>query len=202
MSTHPSEHTDASGPAEPLDDDDLAAAERVAADPAAAPVMASHVRRYDDARRALAEVAQGSAEPSAELGHEGQPQVLVDWQHRQVEQSQRREWAAALRWASTGADETEVHWRPWLWQLADRIEAGALTPWADQPEPADEGTWSGRDLAAVKTLIDHQRRDIGHCICGWGANEGNLGQSHALHVWRELQRAVPSLAALTGEDAR
>lgn len=67
--------------------------------------------------------------------------------------------------------------------------------WSDA-DPAD-GTWGGVDVAAVKLLIVHQRRDIGSCLCGWGVDAGNLGQSHALHVWRELQRTV-----LPDHDAR
>lgn len=60
------------------------------------------------------------------------------------------------------------------------------------PTPTDttDGTWGGIDLTAVKTLIAHQRRDIGHCMCGWGVDAGNWGQSHALHVWRVLQAEV------------
>src|SRR5690606_37232222 len=45
------------------------------------------------------------------------------------------------------------------------------------------------DQVAVKTLIAHQRRDIGSFICGWGVDNGDLGRSHSLHVWRELQTA-------------
>lgn len=43
------------------------------------------------------------------------------------------------------------------------------------------------DQTALKTLIAHQRLDIGSCICGWGVDTGHLGQSHALHVWRECR---------------
>ena len=46
------------------------------------------------------------------------------------------------------------------------------------------------DFTAHKLLIAHQRLDIGSCMCGWGVNTGDLGRSHSLHVWRELQRAV------------
>lgn len=58
------------------------------------------------------------------------------------------------------------------------------------PTDTTDGTWGGVDLTAVRTLIAHQRKDIGSCICGWGVNDGNLGQSHALHVWRVLQAEV------------
>lgn len=69
----------------------------------------------------------------------------------------------------------------------------------DRPyTPAElDGTWGGVDFNAVKVLTVHQRRDIGSCMCGWGVNTGDLGRSHALHVWRELQRAV-----LPDHDAR
>jgi hypothetical protein len=68
------------------------------------------------------------------------------------------------------------------------------------------GTWGGVDFAAVKTLIAHQRRDIGSCGCGWGVNTGELDRLHSLHVWRELQRAVlpahdARIRAQAGEDA-
>jgi hypothetical protein len=68
------------------------------------------------------------------------------------------------------------------------------------------GTWGGVDFAAVKTLITHQRLDIGSCGCGWGVNTGDLGRLHSLHVWRELQRAVlpahdARIRARAGEDA-
>jgi hypothetical protein len=68
------------------------------------------------------------------------------------------------------------------------------------------GTWGGVDFGAVKTLITHQRRDIGSCICGWGVDTGDLGRLHSLHVWRELQRAVlpahdARVRAQAGEDA-
>ena len=53
------------------------------------------------------------------------------------------------------------------------------------------------DFTAHKLLIAHQRLDIGSCMCGWGVNTGDLGRSHSLHVWRELQRAV-----LPDHDAR
>ena len=36
--------------------------------------------------------------------------------------------------------------------------------------------------ALADVLVDHQRMDIGHCLCGWGADAGNIGQSHACHV--------------------
>lgn len=58
-----------------------------------------------------------------------------------------------------------------------------------EPTPAE--------IEAVKVLVAHQRRDIGSCICGWGVDTGDLGRSHPLHVWRELQRAV-----LPDHDAR
>jgi hypothetical protein len=45
------------------------------------------------------------------------------------------------------------------------------------------------DEVAVKTLIRHQREDIGGCLCGWGVDSGHLGELHPLHVWRELQAA-------------
>lgn len=35
---------------------------------------------------------------------------------------------------------------------------------------------------AVHVLIEHQRRDIGHCLCGWGVDTGDAGRSHAQHV--------------------
>lgn len=54
--------------------------------------------------------------------------------------------------------------------------------------PAD--TWGGVDFTAVRVLVEHQRLDIGSCVCGWGANTGQLGQSHAVHVWRALQSAL------------
>ena len=53
------------------------------------------------------------------------------------------------------------------------------------------------DVEAVKVLIAHTRTDITGCHCGWGSHAGNMGQSHALHVWRELQSAV-----LPDHDAR
>lgn len=67
------------------------------------------------------------------------------------------------------------------------------------PDPTDaaDGTWGGIDFNAVQLLVHHQRRDVGSCICGWGVDTGHLGQSHPLHVWRELQRAV-----LPDHDAR
>lgn len=37
-----------------------------------------------------------------------------------------------------------------------------------------------------EVLIAHQRKDIGSCLCGWGVEAGNIGQSHAAHVWDEL----------------
>lgn len=55
----------------------------------------------------------------------------------------------------------------------------------------------GVDRDAVKTLIAHTRTRIEGCRCGWGMDASELGQSHALHVWRELQRAV-----LPDHDAR
>lgn len=53
------------------------------------------------------------------------------------------------------------------------------------------------DVEAVKVLIAHTRTDITSCHCGWGSHAGQLGQSHALHVWRELQQAVLPSATLT-----
>ncbi len=41
--------------------------------------------------------------------------------------------------------------------------------------------------AAQQVLIEHQRVDIGHCACGWGVDNGNLGQSHSQHVIFQLQ---------------
>jgi hypothetical protein len=66
-----------------------------------------------------------------------------------------------------------------------------------EPTPAD--------IEAVKVLIAHQRRDIGSCVCGWGVDTGDVGRSHSLHVWRELQRVVlpehdAHMRAQAGED--
>jgi hypothetical protein len=61
----------------------------------------------------------------------------------------------------------------------------------------EAGKFTGADLEAVKVLVDHQRRDIGGCICGWGVDTGDLGRSHSLHIWQELQREV-----LPARDAR
>lgn len=52
-----------------------------------------------------------------------------------------------------------------------------------------DGTLGDIDLTAVKVLTAHQRLDIGNCICGWGVATGDLGRSHPLHVWHELQAA-------------
>jgi hypothetical protein len=61
----------------------------------------------------------------------------------------------------------------------------------------DADKFTSADLEAIKVLVDHQRRDIGGCICGWGVTSGHLGHSHLLHVWQELQREV-----LPARDAR
>lgn len=58
-------------------------------------------------------------------------------------------------------------------------------------------TLEGVDLNAVEVLLAHTRTRIEGCRCGWGMDASKLGQSHALHVWRELQRAV-----LDDHDAR
>lgn len=49
----------------------------------------------------------------------------------------RREWAAALRWAA-GSRKLDELTRAAHHATADQIEACRLTPWADQPEPADQ----------------------------------------------------------------
>lgn len=49
------------------------------------------------------------------------------------------------------------------------------------------------EIEAVKVLIAHTRIDIASCRCGWGSHAGNVGQSHALHVWRELQPHASAL---------
>jgi hypothetical protein len=51
-----------------------------------------------------------------------------------AEQARRREWAAALRWFGQRNRRVE-NWMSAEQHLATRIESGALTPWADQPEP-------------------------------------------------------------------
>lgn len=62
--------------------------------------------------------------------------------------------------------------------------------------------YTDADFAAEKVLIAHERLDIGSCICGWGVDTGDLGRSHSLHVWRELQRLVlPSHDAWVREQA-
>lgn len=47
-------------------------------------------------------------------------------------------------------------------------------------------------------LTQHQRLDIGHCLCGWGVDTGQLGRSHSKHVAEILQRA----GLLPDDDAR
>jgi hypothetical protein len=49
--------------------------------------------------------------------------------------------------------------------------------------------------AAERVLIAHQRRDIGSCLCGWGVDTGDLGRSHAAHVWEQLAPVVREIAA-------
>ncbi len=43
--------------------------------------------------------------------------------------------------------------------------------------------------AAAQILVQHQRKSIEGCICGWGLDGSKLGQSHAAHVIHELQMA-------------
>lgn len=57
------------------------------------------------------------------------------------------------------------------------------------------------DLVAVEALTAHQRLDLGSCMCGWGVETGDLGRSHPLHVWRELQREVWRYAREAAADA-
>ena len=60
-----------------------------------------------------------------------------------------------------------------------------------------------RDRLA-EVLIEHTRRDIGHCHCGWGVDTGHAGKSHAHHVAdallpeirAEMTRAVDRVRAL------
>lgn len=66
-----------------------------------------------------------------------------------------------------------------------------------------DGTWGGVDFSAEQVLITHGRTRIEGCHCGWGMDGSKLGQSHALHVWRELQRNVlPAHDARTREHER
>lgn len=47
----------------------------------------------------------------------------------------------------------------------------------------------------VDVLVYHQRKDIGHCLCGWG----ELGRSHAEHVADVYERSVAArLGTTTG----
>jgi hypothetical protein len=50
---------------------------------------------------------------------------------------------------------------------------------------------------AAEVLVWHQRRDIGACICGWGVDAGNIGQSHSAHVAQVLADA----GIIPGDDA-
>lgn len=61
--------------------------------------------------------------------------------------ARRREWVAALRYADDSDNVTDG-WTS-LANLADRIESGDLTPWADQPEPAAQP-----DEPAGRRLMD------------------------------------------------
>ena len=59
------------------------------------------------------------------------------------------------------------------------------------------GDPTAAEIEAAQVLIIHGRTRIEGCDCGWGMDGSKLGQSHALHVWRELQRAL-----LPAHDAR
>jgi hypothetical protein len=52
-----------------------------------------------------------------------------------------------------------------------------------------------RDDTLVRVLTEHQRKDIGGCICGWGVDTGDLGRSHPRHV-------VDAVLAALGEATR
>jgi hypothetical protein len=46
-------------------------------------------------------------------------------------------------------------------------------------EPARD---AGLRALVVEVLIQHQRKDIGSCMCGWGVDSGQVGRSHSAHV--------------------
>lgn len=61
-------------------------------------------------------------------------------------------------------------------------------------------TWTPAQFRAHEVLVAHQRRDIGSCICGWGVDTGNVGQSHAGHVIDEINRAGLTLSGFADAD--
>ena len=49
------------------------------------------------------------------------------------------------------------------------------------------------DARAVQVLVDHQRRDVGSCVCGWS----KWGASHSEHIWRMLKLAAATSFTVT-----
>jgi len=45
------------------------------------------------------------------------------------------------------------------------------------------------DILAARILVDHARREGGHCLCGWGTEPVTIGTSHSFHVVSRLREA-------------